>query len=538
VGCVVRELSRAARAQRARGRGGPFHPRAPSNLIHAPSVPLFLSPPPCSSLFHRYFLSTCLSLWNRTLLGKGHGVAGRGAFPAPMFMTALQFTCQIGLARTALFIRGCARAQSARAAGLAPTPSSIVRKKPTPWATYLTQVVPNGVCTGLDIGLSNFSLSLITLSFYTMCKSTVPLFLLAFAFAWGLERPSWTLAGVVAIISVGLLLLVYGETAFDATGFALVMTASALSGLRWTITQVLLQGGTKGPGANGHGTGADPIEVLLALMPVMALTVGTVSLAAERLWRTLPGSPYFDSPASVALTAALVSCGAVIAFLMVWVEFTVIALTSALTFMVAGTFKEIVTVLAAVTFLGESFTAINAAGLGVLIAGVALFNWSKYRKAMAAVEGGGVAAPVPTSSGGESGRGGSPSPRRAAQQAAQARQPSPTRYKLRDSHDGLVGGSGSGLEGRPLALHALQPLEDGGAVLGLPGRSSGGLRTRGSIDIEVGGGSNGTPPAAPGGGLTLQALPITPPSPSPTRGGGGSGAGGGAAGNPFGGGGG
>jgi hypothetical protein len=169
---------------------------------------------------------------------------------------------------------------------------------------------------------------------------------------------------------------------------------------------------------------------------------------------------------------------------------------------------------------------------------VALFNWSKYRKAMAAVEGGGVAAPVPTSSGGESGRGGSPSPRRAAQQAAQARQPSPTRYKLRDSHDGLVGGSGSGLEGRPLALHALQPLEDGGAVLGLPGRSSGGLRTRGSIDIEVGGGSNGTPPAAPGGGLTLQALPITPPSPSPTRGGGGSGAGGGAAGNPFGGGGG
>ena len=32
-----------------------------------------------------------------------------------------------------------------------------------------------------------------------------------------------------------------------------------------------------------------------------------------------------------------------IAFLMVWTEFTVIAETSALTFMVAGTFKEIIT---------------------------------------------------------------------------------------------------------------------------------------------------------------------------------------------------
>ena len=49
-------------------------------------------------------------------------------------------------------------------------------------------MVPNGVSTGLDIGLSNFSLSLITLSFYTMCKSTTPIFLLCFCFIWGIEK--------------------------------------------------------------------------------------------------------------------------------------------------------------------------------------------------------------------------------------------------------------------------------------------------------------------------------------------------------------
>ena len=49
-------------------------------------------------------------------------------------------------------------------------------------------MVPNGVSTGLDIGLSNYSLMLITLSFYTMCKSATPVFLLIFAFIWGLER--------------------------------------------------------------------------------------------------------------------------------------------------------------------------------------------------------------------------------------------------------------------------------------------------------------------------------------------------------------
>ena len=118
-------------------------------------------------------------------------------------------------------------------------------------------------------------------------------------------------------------------------------------------------------------------------MPVMALTVAFVSLLAERLWVVLPGSLYFDSFDSVMLTLALVAGGAAIAFMMVWVEFTVIKLTSALTFMVAGTFKEIVTVLAAVAFLGESFSKINAAGLAVLVAGVALFNWTKYRKVAA-----------------------------------------------------------------------------------------------------------------------------------------------------------
>ena len=55
-------------------------------------------------------------------------------------------------------------------------------------APVLPAVVPNGLSTGLDIGLSNYSLSLITLSFYTMCKSTTPIFLLGFCFLWGLER--------------------------------------------------------------------------------------------------------------------------------------------------------------------------------------------------------------------------------------------------------------------------------------------------------------------------------------------------------------
>lgn len=50
---------------------------------------------------------------------------------------------------------------------------------------------------------------------------------------------------MVCTITAGLLLLVAGETRFDMLGFLLVMSAAALAGLRWTITQVLLQGNKK-----------------------------------------------------------------------------------------------------------------------------------------------------------------------------------------------------------------------------------------------------------------------------------------------------
>ena len=75
----------------------------------------------------------------------------------------------------------------------------------------------------------------------------------------------------------------------------------------------------------------------------MAGTVALMSLLVEHLWDRLPGSPYFASPTHVGVTALILAVGALLAFMMVWVEFTVIAQTSALTFMVAGTFKEIVT---------------------------------------------------------------------------------------------------------------------------------------------------------------------------------------------------
>lgn len=46
---------------------------------------------------------------------------------------------------------------------------------------------------------------------------------------------------VVLLISVGLFLFTYKSTQFDTEGFAMVLGASFLGGIRWTWTQILLQ---------------------------------------------------------------------------------------------------------------------------------------------------------------------------------------------------------------------------------------------------------------------------------------------------------
>jgi len=54
-----------------------------------------------------YFLSTCLTLYNKAFLGKHHGFLGMEGFPAPLFMTAVQFIIQWSICGLILWTTCC-----------------------------------------------------------------------------------------------------------------------------------------------------------------------------------------------------------------------------------------------------------------------------------------------------------------------------------------------------------------------------------------------------------------------------------------------
>jgi solute carrier family 35 protein C2 len=174
-----------------------------------------------------------------------------------------------------------------------------------------TKAVPTAVATSLDIGLSNLSLKLITLSFYTMCKSSSLIFVLFFAFLLKLEKPSVRLILVITLIAGGVLLMVFTTTTFSFVGLILVLSASFLGGLRWGLTQILLK--KRDMGMN------NPAATVFWLAPSMAATLALVTIFVEgpfKIWN----NEFWERVGLIKSLAYLISPG-VVAFAMVMSEY-------------------------------------------------------------------------------------------------------------------------------------------------------------------------------------------------------------------------
>ncbi|KXT02369.1 hypothetical protein AC578_218 [Pseudocercospora eumusae] len=236
---------------------------------------------------------------------------------------------------------------------------------------YLTRITPCGTATALDIGLGNFSLRFISLTFFTMCKSSVLAFVLLFAFIFRLESPTWKLCAIILFMTIGVLLMVSGEATFNALGFILVMTASFCSGLRWSLTQILL---LRNPATS------NPFSSIFFLTPSMFLILFLLALPIEGVTQVLTGIHNLSADHNPFVAAGILLFPGCLAFLMVAAEFALLKRTSVVTLSVCGIFKEVLTISAASLTFGDELSPINVSGLVVTIASIAAYNWLKYSK--------------------------------------------------------------------------------------------------------------------------------------------------------------
>ncbi|XP_043677017.1 solute carrier family 35 member C2 isoform X1 [Vespula pensylvanica] len=245
------------------------------------------------------------------------------------------------------------------------------------WQNIICSLAPPGIASGLDVALSNWSIALITISLYTMTKSSTIVFILGFSLIFKLEKKSWSLIAIVATISGGLFMFTYKSTQFHVLGFILCLLASFSSGLRWTMAQVIMQKSKLGL--------QNPIDMIYYMQPWMLLPVIPITLWFEgpEMYNNFKNINWNDFE-PIMLTVAAVNSGAVLAFAMEITEFLVVTYTSSLTLSVTGIFKEICILILAFEWKGDHISGLNFVGLLLCLGGIilhviqkVLFNRSK-----------------------------------------------------------------------------------------------------------------------------------------------------------------
>lgn len=236
---------------------------------------------------------------------------------------------------------------------------------------YFTRVSPCGAATGLDIGLGNMSLKFITLTFYTMCKSSSLAFVLGFAFLFRLEDPSIKLVLIITTMTIGVIMMVAGETAFSVLGFVLVILAAFFSGFRWALTQILL---LKNPATS------NPFSSIFFLAPVMFVSLAIIAIPVEGFVPLAHGLKALVDAKGVFLGVCILIFPGCLAFMMTASEFALLQRTSVVTLSICGIFKEVVTIAAAGIVFKDPLTPINISGLLITIASIGAYNYIKITK--------------------------------------------------------------------------------------------------------------------------------------------------------------
>lgn len=357
-----------------------------------------------------------------------------------------------------------------------------------PRTTFVSFTIPAALATSLDIGLSNWSLSYITLSSYTIFKSTVPIFVFGVSVFMGLEKLRVSTVVVILGVFMGVVLVVLHDAQVDTgvpditvpppaphnstrfppflsntsvpatdteaptqktslsaslIGSIMVLLASLMSGVRWALTQKLVQnklGNSTQPVneetsntsrvetidmedlASGEKTdslltvkqdsneeliveestdGVPPMSVspvsgdkkhssqkiltMFTMAPIMCTFLFTLSMLAEQPFSIHNADEEYGKHhhvifAPVGLAFMYMSVGAIVAFGMVLSEYWVLELTSAVTLSIFGIVKEVLTVVVAALLFRDSLGVMNVAGLVLTVVSVGAYNFINFKR--------------------------------------------------------------------------------------------------------------------------------------------------------------
>lgn len=254
------------------------------------------------------------------------------------------------------------------------------------------------IVSSLDISLSVYSLKTTSLAFYTMIKSSSPVFILLNCFIFNIESPSLIKLIIIFLISVGIFMTTINDNSINLNkdhinsnnydkrqGFILLF-ASFVSGFRWALIQYLLQDDENKQqqiyinndninninninNSSSLNTNKESSTILILkkikdLALPISICLFTISFIIEN-----PQKQIF-----VACNLRVISYSCILSVILIVSEFMLVGFSSVMYLSLASIVKEIFIIIYSVIFKGLRFSKINTAGLIISIIGILLFS--------------------------------------------------------------------------------------------------------------------------------------------------------------------
>lgn len=254
-------------------------------------------------------------------------------------------------------------------------------------ATYQA-ILPCSIVTAAELSISLISLQYVSVSFFTMVKSSSIIFILLGAFMTGQERVNGFLITVILLTGIGVVFAAWdpkSTAGLEIIGFSLVLLSSILNAAKWILTELLLNENVAFQGIldklnapSGNRTkprNLTPLLSVFLIAPItfMFLLFGAIIFEGFPLQILAFVGDESLGYASITLGSLLIT--SFIVFIMRVADFRLVQLVSLVTFSLLGIIKEIFMILISVLFLGEHLFPINVVGLIVTIVGVGLYNY-------------------------------------------------------------------------------------------------------------------------------------------------------------------
>lgn len=310
-----------------------------------------------SLTFAWYAVSITFTIYNKWLMGTYDG-----GFRFPLINTTIHMFIKLGISR--IWYMGS-------------------KEKIEPVSTNILWCVVAliGICTAGDVAMSNESLVFISVSLYTILKTTVLVSTYVWGTILGLEAFRFKTLFVVLLISGGVCLAVFSTVNFSYLGVVLCIGASCLGGLRWALLQHLMTADNQ--------SYKNIFVALYRFSPYSAFSILPLSSVLEG--PKLVADSRFTHETTILEVFSLSLLGGIISFVLIVVEVKLVRVTSSLTMGVLGQVKEVTQIALSMLIYKDKISLRGA--LGIVVSLVAAQYYTQLKVAERAEDGGGAGEP-------------------------------------------------------------------------------------------------------------------------------------------------